>query len=719
MGRALAWLGETHGAVEGHAAPAFGLVAAVGVTAPLIVGAITGRVPDGVLVALGAFYVAFTTSEGPYGARARSLLLTTGVVGAGTLFGELMGGHPWEAVAVVPVVAATGAAVPWIGATFGLTVVVGAIRPPTHHVLLDSLLELAGGLWMTGLFLAPWVTCRLRPLRDSLAAAAMSVAALLDVLHDPEADEDEWEQRRRTALETIEAARTTYALYRTGGGDAARRPKRLLDALSRISAEAVTLHALQKALRPQDEAWERECRVALSALAARVRLLAAAIASGGRTPLGRPESRALSRFGRVTEDLRLAALDGRGDLVQSALTGQVRRRVERMWATIDRAAQIVERGLTFGIELPGIPDAPEPRALADRVRGAIVTRSPGLRHAARIGVATAISMALATGLHLKYGHWLTITVMISLRRSYGETVTRVVKRVGGTAIGGTVAALALAVAPGQITLITLMFCCGVTGFALRSKNYSYWMIFGTPMIMMLVDFAQPLDWTAAGERIALTLAGGTLALAAARLLWPAGGEARLPEALAGMLNAHAELARSGATTELTEQADRAARDVSDLVTRLSHEPGAPLDKVNRIRTGLRAAARVRDDLTTVATLDDDDADSGPIPEILDRVAGHLDQGADALLAGEPDDESLDLGDLLGDLDEHLSTLAKRRRSEIAEGVATDELTPLRRGLLQTAALRHALRALSSDADDLFCYLVPAPSPEYVSAPDSE
>lgn len=84
--------------------------------------------------------------------------------------------------------------------------------------------------------------------------------------------------------------------------------------------------------------------------------------------------------------------------------------------------------------------------------------------------------------------------------------------------------------------------------------------------------------------------------------------------------------------------------------------------------------------------------AGPIPAILRRVADHLD--------AEADTDALDLDDLLGKLDEHLSRLCRRRRAEIAGGARIDAVTSLREALIEVAGARHAVRALAEDAHRL-------------------
>ncbi|MCU1657513.1 MAG: rane protein-like protein, partial [Pseudonocardiales bacterium] len=382
---------------------------------------------------------------------------------------------------------------------------------------------------------------------------------------------------------------------------------------------------------------------------------------------------------------------------------QVRRIIGRIAATIDGAAEMAAHGLEAGFDVP-LPE--RPTGGWSRMWEAIKTRSPGFRHAARVGTAIAVSMALANGLHLPHGHWLPITVMFSLRDSYGDTVERVAKRIGGATVGATAAALALAIAPGRTTLIILVFTGAVLGFALASVNHTYWVTFGTPVTMLLIDFTAPLGWKAAAWRIALTAAGGAIALAAARLLWPAGTLRLLPERLAQLLHTHAEVARAVAAlfdgepdTQVhrrQREAAQAAVDIDEALQRLAQEPAPPEDLLGRLREATATARRLRDYLGTLAALaHEEPVDAGPIPAILERVADHLDAVADAARAHDGQVGDLDLDDLLRELDEHLVELCQRRRGELADGAGP--VSPLRDALVEVAGARHAVRALAEDA----------------------
>ncbi|GAA2442181.1 hypothetical protein GCM10010191_68130 [Actinomadura vinacea] len=735
---------EAYARVEGRTTPFYGLAAALAMALPLLVGTRTGHAAQGALIALGAYLVALRTPEGPYGARARNLASAVLVIAVGATIGGNLSGRDWISVIVVPPIVALGSAVPWIGPTAGLAVLLTAIRPPTGDVLYGGFLELLGGLLTTALLLAPWPARRLRPLRTTLAEAAEAVAAALDAvaedigtpdpgpleaveLTDPGlasvARKPDWDERRRAASQALTAARATYGFYRSARDrEEPTRPERLIDALARIMQETVALRALVEAARrrPPDRDWEQEARIAIAALAARVRLVAGAIEATGKAPLGTLESAAIRRFGRQSEMIRRAGLAGDEDLVAVALIVQIRRSVERIAGSVNTARRLAAGGVRIGFGPPRpLLDGAGPTGSWQRLKRAVRSRSPGFREVARVTLIATVAMLVATVLDLPHGQWMTITAMFSLRGTYGQTLDRVVQRVGGTAVGSVIAALLLTLAPDQSATAIIIFVFGLVSFTLRAVNFAYWELFNTVTALMLLGFSTQSTWVDAGERIGLTLAGGLLAFLAVRLLWPTGHVERLPVQLDRLLTVHADLARSvTAVVEGQEErvpheklvaAERAAESLTETRTRLAHERLPDDELIARLDAAADAAHRVRDHLIAIGRMTrEQEVDAGPLPEILERLADRLEEAADTL--DEPErldeapadapspDERLD--EEFSNLDTHLSALARRRREEVEQGVSADEYTPLRHALLQSSGTRYAVRSLRADTETL-------------------
>jgi hypothetical protein len=300
------------------------------------------------------------------------------------------------------------------------------------------------------------------------------------------------------------------------------------------------------------------------------------------------------------------------------------------------------------------------------------------------------------------GHWLVISVFLCLRATYSQTVDRVFQRIGGTALGGVIAAVLLAVVRGETELALVIFCCAFIGFTLSPVSYFFWLCFCTPLVMMLVDFGTPVSWDQTLVRIGLNVAGGLIALGAARLLWPSIGSFKLPDVLADLCSSLATLVRQAAVSQepLTGpliRAREAADAVAELIDRMAQEPTPDVGLVDCLRDAVGAARRIHDHVITVAGMSRaEEGDIGPVSSILLQIADHLDEVSDALRAGDTPVPTLDIDDLLADLDDYLSSLAERRRAEVAAGTTLDESTPLRRDLLSVAVVQHTLRSLYDD-----------------------
>ncbi|WP_026313470.1 FUSC family protein [Actinomadura flavalba] len=726
---------EAFAQIEGRAAPFYGVTAAFATASPLVVGAVAGHTRAAATLSLGAYLVALRAPEGPYGRRARNLLGATLVVAFGATVGGLLAGQTWLAVLVVPPIVALGITYRWIGPTAAMAVVLTAVRPGGEDVLLNGTLELLGGLYASALLLAPWPARRLRPLRTALADAADAVATALDAVAqdighpdarpldavdvDPPrlahvAHRPDWDDSRRAAREAVTAARTTLASYGLAH-DGSTRPERLLDALGRVNHEIVALRSLIEAAdrHPPEREWELEARVAVLALAARLRLIAGAVASAGTFPLGAEESGAVRRLVRRTEVIRRASLAGDEDLVAAALVAQVRRSLDRITNNVAIARDVTSSGVRVGVAAPQL-SAPS-GDLFRRFAKAVRTRSPGFRQSTRVGLAVAVAMALTAALKLAHGHWMTITVMQGTRHTYGETVTGLMQRVGGTVAGSAVAAVLLALVPGKLAASLVLFVFATLAFTLKPVNFTFWALFGTPLAMMLLDFSTPSTWTAAAERIALTLAGAALVFLAVRVLWPPGFTERIPHQLGRVLRTQAALVREAAGVvqhgheridrDVLNAAEEAVEDLADTRRRLAEDRVPDEATIARLRDVVRVGHRIRDHLIAVGRMSrEESVDAGPVPDILDLLADQLDEAAAVLGDAEAGHEGGPPGERLDDefsaLDDHLSGLARRRRAEVEGGVAPDAFTPLRHALLQVSGTRYALRSLRQDTDEL-------------------
>ncbi|MDP9863579.1 MULTISPECIES: FUSC family protein [Streptosporangium] len=671
--------------ISGRPAWGYSLLCALGICLPLLLGVVLGRVPQGAAAALGGYLTVFGDAPGlPYGERARKLLVATLMVTLGSGLGALMQPHPWPAVAVMGLVALAGGYWPVISVSSMLAVALAYFAPAGMSVPVRMELAAAGGLLMTLLLVVLWPVRRLQPLRAALEEAGAALADLLEAGGRAPLSDESWEVLRRRAGTAVDDAARAFCLYRVSEEDD-RALRRLLATLTRILHETVALRVLRAAAAQADMGteWAGELEEAVGPLA---RALREAVSLGGSAAV--PEAlEAMGHFAERVEEVRRSAHAGEAPLPAAALLGQVRRCLDRIGMAVRSVAQQAAEGVEIGPRLPRF----------GRLRRPVFSTG---YHPVRLGLAVSLAMALMLVIHEHYAKWFVVTVIVSLRPAYFDTVERVVLRTAGTAVGSAGAAVVLAVAPGHLYLLLFIAVCAVLGFALRGASYGYWTIFATPLSLMLSDFSLPLGWGAAAARVVLTAAGGMLALAFARLLWPRGQRAELTGRAVDMLGRHAALVRSlidqdpdEVRARVSSAADAADRFAASL-DRLDKEPGGSAPR--RLRDAVTAARRLRDNALALFAVPPPSEESGPTATVLDMVADRLENVAEAVGTERPETPPDDLDRVLDELGAHVDVLTARRLDEVAGGAA-DQMTGVRRGIMHAAAAQPTLKGLSAEA----------------------
>ncbi|GAA2769360.1 FUSC family protein [Nonomuraea dietziae] len=645
----------------------YGVLCGTAVALPLGLGALAGAPHVGAIVALGAYYTAFGDTYGqPYGERAKTLFRAVPLVMLGFWVGAVLALSPWVAVAGIGLVAAMGAQWKVIGTPPVLAAISGfyAGLPPGLGPALQMGL---GGVLFCALALALWPLRRLHPLKRALSQAAAAMADMLDGLAVPE---EEWTELREEGSRALEAATTAIAAFNSSE-ESDRSPDRYADTLARIFHESVALRSLR--------AQTIEAGVEQQGLDEAVGKLSRALRESAEQESVVAVPGALAAVADFAE--RVTALRGRASPVQMALLGQVRRCMDRIAVAVRSVALRSSEGVRVPARLPQL-----------------TWRTPsfegGIAHAARVGVAVAVSMALLVNVHDHFGRWMVFTVLIGLRPTYGDTFDRVVLRVAGTIVGSTAAAFLLAAVPGQGTLVAVVWIFAMLGFALREVSYAYWSTFATPLALMLMDFSIQLNWNAAGARVALTVAGGVLAVLAARLLWPRGEAGKVCDLVVDLLREHARMVRTLVDRDLdrlpdrTEAAGQAAEKLSESLDTLEKEPGGQAPE--ELRQAVTDARRLRDDtILLAAVMRGAPEGTDATVAILDAVADRMEAVAEAVRQDKapPEADELDAG--LADMASRVDTLV-----EEAEG---GQAASVRRELRHAVAAHPALRTLTADA----------------------
>ncbi|MFY0579170.1 FUSC family protein [Cystobacter fuscus] len=174
------------------------------------------------------------------------------------------------------------------------------------------------------------------------------------------------------------------------------------------------------------------------------------------------------------------------------------------------------------------------------VRDNLSLDSMVLRHALRVGLTTTVAVCVSLAFIPSHGHWVTITVLTIMQPYTGATFLKGLQRVGGTVVGGILAAAAASsIQQYPQALPPLLFVTVAISIAVIPLNYGLYTAFLTLTFVLLAEMGTG-DWGLARVRILNTLIGGALALAGTWLLWERSEHQLLPEQISAALRANRE-----------------------------------------------------------------------------------------------------------------------------------------------------------------------------------
>ncbi len=403
-----------------------------------------------------------------------------------------------------------------------------------------GLLFLAGCVWASLLSLTVWRIHPFEAPRRALARAYEALAALAmglaEATPSPPGDLS-WtahaQHDRRAAREAIEAARTSIAQTAGERGGMGAVGSRLSAGLNVAEGEFARMIALADTLerRPVRDPDERRRTIRvikqLAALFHRIDRYIADAEEGAAAP--------------VRLAMRHIALGAR------AAPAAVRRLIVDC---AQDAEHVLDKAFEPAAETEDGSSAPSPsmgvwvrRSLAP-LRAELHPGSLILRHALRMAICVSFAYLLTRLLHIPYGYWMTMTVVIIQQPYVATTWTRALERVLGSVLGGGLAALLGMAFHSQATLLLLIFPLAMATMAFRPVNYTLFVFFLTPLFVLILDLTHPgeRELTLAGVRAMNTMIGGVIALAGVTLIWPGSGANRMRVDLAAAIERNGDFA---------------------------------------------------------------------------------------------------------------------------------------------------------------------------------
>ena len=429
-----------------------------------------------------------------------------------------------------------------IGLLSGVVCLIGIEVPGDwKHSLICAGSYFLGASWTLLMALIVW---RLRPYRrvryeigESFRQLAEAVSLLgvrcASPQHDCEADLAEAQVKVRAAIEQAE-----HTLGETLN-QTATLPAFLDDlivlarAASRISASAGSLAG---ALNLDDiYKYPQEARAELGSVLAEIeagcRDIAQRLLEEPDTVDPSSAEELAQRWRRI--DLTTGELPSLEEA--EAFINVIRRQLETAQRVVDRLGS---QGHGVRI-LPPLHGPSFPNFHWSTIRSNLSFNSLIFRHAIRVAVAASAGTAAFVIWNIPHGIWIPLTVLIVLQPQLGATLNRAMHRTGGTLLGAILAGVLVWLFRDSAVIdASILACFFMTLFFLR-RHYWIAMIFLTPLIILLLSLLIDRPWIDIIERMATTVGGAAVALAAGYLLWPSWEYRRLPDEIADATDANA------------------------------------------------------------------------------------------------------------------------------------------------------------------------------------
>ncbi|WP_319452996.1 MULTISPECIES: FUSC family protein [unclassified Mycobacterium] len=256
----------------------------------------------------------------------------------------------------------------------------------------------------------------------------------------------------------------------------------------------------------------------------------------------------------------------------------------------------------------------ESEAIASLPTGFVATRAVVVRNSLRTGLGLAAAVAITHLFPVQHGFWVVLGAMSVLRSSALTTGTRVVRAVGGTAIGFVLGAVFIELMGVDPPVMWVMLPLVAFGSAYVPEVASF--IAGqamfTMMVLIIFNLIVPTGWSVGLIRVEDVVVGALVGVVVSTLLWPRGATAHVARTVdaayaagAQYLMATVRRVTRGAYEEsndrvfaLGHDALTASRTLDDAVRQYLSESGgatdlrAPVIRASNRAVRLRAAAEL-------------------------------------------------------------------------------------------------------------------------------
>ncbi len=408
-----------------------------------------------------------------------------------------------------------------------------------------------GSLWALLLTMVLWRVRPFGPVRRSLAGCYRAVAAMTADLRrlaasapDAEAWAGHARAHRRHVRTKIESARGVVLDVLRGRGGASQRATVYLIRLEIADQIFAAILALSDLLEPSPDAT---LHAAADRFLRRLRptLLVLGEVIEHETP---------ARLNRLAKSID-ALQDDAARTDCQALAPLIEAVVDRLRAFVSLETPIEPAALP---QLASAAATWRDKILAP-INANLSWQSAALRHAARAAVVSAIGFSITITWPGPYQHWLTIVMVMTMQPYYALTLQRALERIGGTVVGGALAAGVAMLCHTPLSMAIALFPLAVAALSVRPASFGLFITLLTPLVVLLSELGhlETSELEIAGMRALYTVIGGLLAVGGSVLLWPSWEPDRLAGELRAAIAAHGRYAATELSLLLGEADDEA------------------------------------------------------------------------------------------------------------------------------------------------------------------
>jgi uncharacterized membrane protein YccC len=123
------------------------------------------------------------------------------------------------------------------------------------------------------------------------------------------------------------------------------------------------------------------------------------------------------------------------------------------------------------------------------------------------GVALAIPVAIAFGLHVPNADWMPIATLVAMKPSLGQSILVAEQRLAGALIGAVLAALMLVAVTDKYALTLVMLIFAGLAASMRTVNYAIYTACVAALVLIAEDIPHPSDFATEARRVLFTLIG--------------------------------------------------------------------------------------------------------------------------------------------------------------------------------------------------------------------